>query len=200
MIEKTNHMIYLDHNATTPIDPAAAEAMMPFMHEAYGNPSSSYPLALEAKEMLEVYRKEVAQLLGCHSHEIIFTSGGSESNNWVLKGMIDFKKPGDYHIITSPVEHPAIISPAMYLMDLGVRVTILRVDSYGRIDPEDVEKAIESNTTLISIMLANNETGTIQPIKEISGIAKEHHIPLHTDAAQAVVSLESQNHPGEAPG
>lgn len=179
-------MIYLDHNATTPIDPTAAEAMMPFIYEAYGNPSSPYPLGTEAKEMLEVYRNEVALLLGCHSHEILFTSGGSESNNWVLKGLIDFNSPEDYHIITSPVEHPAIINPAMYLMELGVRVTILRVDSYGRVDPEDVERALESDTTLISIMLANNETGTIQPIKEISRIAKEHNVSLHTDAAQAL--------------
>jgi len=178
--------IYLDHNATTPVDPAVVEAMMPFMKEEFGNPSSPYSLGTGAKERLEDSRNEVAQLLGCQSREIIFTSGGSESNNAVLKGIIDFKTPGDFHLITSAVEHPAIINPALFLMELGVKVTILPVDHFGRVDPDEVQKAIEPDTALISIMLANNETGTIQPIEEISKIARENKIPLHTDAAQAV--------------
>ena len=178
--------IYLDHNATTPVDPAAARAMMPFMQEVFGNPSSPYSLGTIAKEALEHSRREVAQLLGCENHEITFTSGGSESNNAVLKGIIDFKNPGDFHIITSAVEHPAILNPSAFLAKLGVKVTILPVDHFGRVAPDDVRGAIESNTALISIMLANNETGTLQPIGEISKIAKEKDIPLHTDAAQAV--------------
>jgi len=178
--------IYLDHNATTPIDPAAAKAMLPFIQEEFGNPSSPYPLGTRAKERLEQSREQVAMLLGCHPQEVLFTSGGSESNNMVLKGIIDFRHPGDFHIITSAVEHPAIINPALFLHELGVTVTILPVDRFGQVDPDEVRGAIKPNTSLISIMLANNETGTLQPIREISHIAREHGIPLHTDAAQAV--------------
>ena len=181
-----NDLIYLDHNATTPIDQAAAEAMMPFMKEEFGNPSSPYFLGTRAKDMLEGSRNEVSLLLGCQNHEVIFTSGGSESNNAVLKGIIDFKKPEDFHIITSAVEHPAILNPLLFLVELGVKVTILPVDCFGRVDPDEVRRAIEPTTKLISIMLANNETGTLQPVKEISKIAMEYEIPLHTDAAQAV--------------
>ncbi len=181
-----NDIIYLDHNATTPIDQAAADAMMPFMKEEFGNPSSPYLLGTRAKDMLEGSRNEVSLLLGCQSHEVIFTSGGSESNNAVLKGIIDFKKPEDFHIITSAVEHPAILNPLLFLMELGVKVTILPVDRFGRVDPDEVRRAIEPKTKLISIMLANNETGTLQPVKEISKMAMEYEIPLHTDAAQAV--------------
>jgi cysteine desulfurase len=178
--------IYLDHNATTPVDPAAAKAMMPFMHEEFGNPSSPYPLGTRAKEELEQAREQVAKLLGCANHEIVFTSGGSESNNMVLKGIVDLRNPENSHIITSAVEHPAIINTALFLEELGVSVTVLPVDSFGLVDPEEVRRAIQPNTSLISIMLANNETGTLQPIQETSQIAREHGIPLHTDAAQAV--------------
>ena len=181
-----NDFIYLDHNATTPIDPAAVKAMMPFMQEDFGNPSSPYFLGTMAKETLEQSRKEVASFLGCASHEIIFTSGGSESNNAVLKGVIDFKNPQDFHIITSAVEHPAVLNPALFLMELGVDVTILPVDPFGQVDPDEVKRAIKPMTSLISIMLANNETGTLQPIREISQVARGHGIPVHTDAAQAV--------------
>jgi cysteine desulfurase len=181
-----NDFIYLDHNATTPIDQAAVEAMMPFMKEEFGNPSSSYLLGTRAKDMLEGSRSKVSMLLGCGTHEVIFTSGGSESNNVVLKGIIDFKRPEGFHIITSAVEHPAILNPALFLMELGVKVTTLPVDRVGKVDPDEVRRAIGPKTKLISIMLANNETGTLQPIKEISKIAMEHEILLHTDAAQAV--------------
>ena len=178
--------IYLDHNATTPLDPDAVDAMMPFMKHEFGNPSSFYPLGKRAQEAIEQSRKEVALLLSAKSNEIIFTSGGSESNNAVLKGVIDLKRPEDFHIITSAVEHPAILNPALFLMELGVEVTILPVDRFGRVDPDEVQRAISPKTRLISIMLANNETGTLQPVKEISKIAREHKIWLHTDAAQAV--------------
>jgi len=182
----TRDVIYLDHNATTPTAPAVSKAMMPFMGREFGNPSSAYNLGKRAKESLEKAREEVARLLGCSKEAIVFTSGGSEANNTVLKGIIDFKRPRDFHIITSAVEHPAILNPLLFLMELGVSVSVVPVNLYGLVDPDDIRKAINARTALISIMLANNETGTLQPVKEISRIAGEHDIPLHTDAAQAV--------------
>jgi cysteine desulfurase len=182
--------IYLDHNATTKVDQEVLKAMMPYLEEEFGNPSSGYLLGIRAKEGLERARKDVTLLLGCQNQEIVFTSGGSESNNMVLKGLIDFMRPEKFHIITSAVEHPAILNPALFLMELGVKVTILPVDHFCRVDPEAVKKAILPHTTLITIMLANNETGTLQPIKEISKIGREHGIPVHTDAAQAVGKME----------
>ncbi len=182
--------IYLDHNATTPVDPKAIKAMMPYLLGEFGNPSSSYLLGTRAKEGLERAREEVASFLGCKGREVLFTSGGSESNNMVLKGMIDFKNPDESHIITSAVEHPAILNPALFLMELGVRLTIVPVDNFGQVDPDDIRKAILPNTSLISIMLCNNETGILQPVKEISRIGREHNIPVHTDAAQAVGKIE----------
>ena len=182
--------IYLDHNATTPIDPVAVEAMMPYLKGEFGNPSNGYPLGKRAKEGVEQARREVAGLLGCQPGEIIFTSGGSESNNMVLKGLINFADLAEFHIITSAIEHPAILNPALFLMELGVKVTILSVDRLGQVDPEDVRKAISSRTTLITLMLANNETGALQPIREISQIARDHNVLFHTDAAQAVGKIE----------
>ena len=178
--------IYLDHNATTPVDPEVLKAMMPYLKEEFGNPSSPYGLGARAKEGLERAREAVASLLGCQNHEVIFTSGGSESNNMVLKGLIDFRRPEKFHIITSAVEHPAILNPVLFLMELGVKITVLPVDHLCRVDPGAVKKAILPQTVLISIMLANNETGTLQPIKEISEIGHEHGVPVHTDAAQVV--------------
>ena len=178
--------IYLDHNATTPVDPAAGKAMIPFMQEEFGNPSSPYLLGTRAREAVGLSREEVALLLGCAGHEVIFTSGGSESNNAVLKGIVNLKNHEDFHIITSAVEHPAILNPALFLRGLGVKVTILPVDRFGLVDPDEIGRAIEPKTALITIMLANNETGTLQPIEEISKIARERDIPIHTDAAQAV--------------
>ncbi|MCD4716830.1 MAG: cysteine desulfurase [Desulfobacterales bacterium] len=183
-------MIYLDHNATTPVDPEAVKAMLPYLQEEFGNPSSGYTLGLKAKQGVERARQEVASILGCENDEVIFTSGGTESNNMVLKGLIDFKSPEKFHMITCAVEHPAILNPALYLMELGANVTILPVDSLGQVDPDKVRKAILPGTGLISIMLANNETGTLQPIKEITNMAREHGIPVHTDAAQAVGKIE----------
>jgi cysteine desulfurase len=182
--------IYLDHNATTKVDREVQKTMMPYLEEEFGNPSSGYLLGTRAKEGLEQAREDVALLLGCQHHEVIFTSGGSESNNMVLKGLIDFRNPEKSHLITSAVEHPAILNPALFLMELGVKVTVLPVDRFCRVDPEAVKKAIQPNTTLITIMLANNETGTVQPIEEISKIGREHGIAVHTDAAQAVGKME----------
>ena len=184
------HVIYLDHNATTPIDPEVQARMRPYMDEAYGNPSSPYALGARAREAVEQARAEVAGLIGCQPQEVIFTSGGSESNNTVLKGSVDFKNPQKYHIITSAIEHPAILNPALFLMELGVRVTVVPVDGMGRVDPEEIRQAIRPETTLVSIMLANNETGTLQPIEEISRITRAHGVRLHTDAAQAVGKIE----------
>lgn len=179
-------LIYLDHNATTPLAPEALEAMMPYLQEEFGNPSSAHLLGTRARKGLDRARHEVALLLGCQDHEVIFTSGGSESNNTVLKGLIDFKVPEDFHIITSAVEHIAILNPALFLVEIGARLTVVPVDAFGLVDPEEVRKAILPNTKLISVMIANNETGTLQPIREISKVAREHGITFHTDAAQAV--------------
>ena len=191
MIDKTPGIpIYLDHNATTPIDPEAVEAMMPYLKGEFGNPSSGYLLGKRAKEGVEPARREVAELLGCQPGEIIFTSGGSESNNMVLKGLINLSDPKKYHVITSAIEHPAILNPALFLMKLGAKVTILPVDRFGQIDPDDVRRAISSRTTLITLMLANNETGVLQPIREISQIARDHNVLFHTDAAQAVGKIK----------
>jgi len=159
---------------------------MECMDEDFGNPSSGYTLGVRAKEKVETARRQVAALLGCKSSEVIFTSGGSESNNMAIKGLIDFSKPRKHHIITSAVEHPAILNPVLYCQELGVRLTVLPVDHYGIISLDDLQKSIKPDTCLISIMLANNETGTLQPVKEIAGIAKEYGVPFHTDAAQAV--------------
>ena len=178
--------IYLDHNATTPVASEAVEAMIPCLEERFGNPSSGYALGQEARRVVEEARKEVDALVGSRSGGIIFTSGGSESNNMALKGLMDWHHLDKCHIITSAVEHPAILNPVIFLMELGADATILPVDGRGQVDPAAVEKAIRPHTRIISIMLANNETGTLQPIREISRIARDHGIALHTDAAQAV--------------
>ncbi len=179
------NLIYLDHNATTMIDPEVIKKMDQ-IKDIFGNPSSSHILGKEARGILEDSRRKIAELIGCKDSEIIFTSGGTESNNMVIKGMVDLKEPEKNHIIISAIEHPSILNPAIYLMELGVQVSIVRVNKNCLIDPDDVKREIKSNTRLISIMLANNETGTIQPIKEIAKIGREYDIPVHTDAAQAI--------------
>ncbi len=178
--------IYLDHNASTPIDPAVVAAMRPFLEDAYGNPSSGHWAAAGAKAALEESRSQVAALLGCGSDEIVFTSGGSEANNLALKGVAWALRAKGDHIITSSVEHPAVLGPCRFLGELGFKVSVVPVDRFGRIDPDEVRRAITPRTVLVSIMHANNEVGTIQPITEVSRIAREHSIPLHTDAAQSV--------------
>jgi cysteine desulfurase len=178
--------IYLDYNATTPIDPAVAEAMQPCIATYYGNPSSTHTYGRAAKEVVETARAQVAALLGCTAAEIVFTSGGSEANNTVLKGVAYTYRHKGNHIITSAVEHPATINPCRFLEQQGVRVTYVPVDSTGMVDPDSVHRAITPQTILISIMHANNEVGTLQPIAEISRIARQHGVLLHTDAAQSV--------------
>jgi len=178
--------IYLDHNASTPIDPVVAAAMMPFLQDHYGNPSSGHWAATTAKTALETARGQVAALLGCHNDEIVFTSGGSEANNLALKGVFFALRDKGDHIITTRIEHPATIEPCRFLERLGARVTYLPVDGTGRIDPDELRRAVTPRTVLVSIMHANNEVGTIQPIEDCARIAHERGVLLHTDAAQSV--------------
>ncbi|MBG0792469.1 cysteine desulfurase [Methylocystis sp. H62] len=177
--------IYLDYNASTPIDPAVANAMRPFLDDHYGNPSSGHWASTGAKAGIETARGQTAALFGCESDEIVFTSGGSEANNFALKGAcFTLRAKGD-HIVTTAIEHPAIIEPCRFLERLGVNVTYLPVDGAGLIEPDDLRKAITSRTVLVSVMHANNEVGTIQPIEDIARIAHEHGVLFHTDAAQS---------------
>lgn len=179
-------MIYLDYNATTPIDKVVADAMLPYLYGHFGNPSSTHALGVDAKNAIEYARKQVADLLGCTQNEIIFTSGGSESNNTVIKGVAhSFQKKGK-HIITSVTEHPAVINPCKYLESIGYEVSYLSVDQHGMIDPADVERLIREQTILVTIMHSNNETGTIQPIKKIAQICQKHQVLFHTDASQSI--------------
>jgi cysteine desulfurase len=178
--------IYLDYNASTPIDPAVGAAMRPFLEDHFGNPSSGHWAASVARTALEEARSQVAALLGAQNGEIIFTSGGSEADNLALKGVAWALKDKGNQIITSAVEHPAIVGPCRFLEQQGFAVTIVPVDRVGRIDPDDVARAITPRTILISIMHANNEVGTVQPIAEVSRIARASGVLLHTDAAQSV--------------
>ena len=184
--------IYLDYNASTPIDLAVAGAMQPFLFDHYGNPSSGHWASATAKAALETARSQVAGLLGCQADEIIFTSGGSEANNLALKGVFFALRGKGDHIITTQVEHPAIIEPCRFLERLGAQVTYLPVDGYGRIDRSDLRAAITPRTILVSIMHANNEVGTIQPIEECAAIARDRGILFHTDAAQTVGKIATK--------
>ena len=178
--------IYLDYNASTPIDPAVAAVMRPLLESAYGNPSSGHWAGAPAKAALDRARAQVAALLGCTAEELVFTSGGSEANNLALKGLFFRKRDRPAHLITSRIEHPAVLMPCRFLERLGAAVTYVPVDGTGRVDLDEIRKAITGDTVLISVMHANNEVGTIQPIAEIAKIAHAHGIPLHTDAAQSV--------------
>ncbi len=179
--------IYLDFNASTPIGPEAVEAMRPFLAGHYGNPSSLHWAGAPAKEAVERARGQVAGLLGCDPMEVVFTSGGSEANNHAIKGILSANRGRGNHILTTAVEHPATVEPCRYMeRTQGVRVTVLPVDRHGRVDPDVVRKAITPRTILITVMHANNEVGTIEPVFEIAQIAREAEIPFHTDAAQAV--------------
>jgi cysteine desulfurase len=178
---------YMDHNATTPTDPRVVEAMLPFFSEAYGNPSSPYALAQETRQAVEWARGTVADALSCDPAEVVFTSGGSESDNIAIKGVALSKLEGRGHIVTSSVEHHAVLHTCEYLRDkLGFDVTFLPVSPGGLVDPVDVSRALRDDTILISIMYANNETGTVQPLEEIGRIARERDVPFHTDAVQAI--------------
>ena len=178
--------IYLDYNATTPVDPRVESVMRQIMGNAFGNPSSSHWAGTPARTVVESARQQLAELLGCKPGEIVFTSGGSESNNHVLKGVFFARQVPNAHIITTQVEHPAIVEPCRFLESLGAKITWLPVDATGRIDANDLIQSITSDTILISIMHANNEVGTLQPIEDCTQIAREHGIPFHTDAAQSV--------------
>ena len=178
--------IYLDYNASTPIDPAVAAAMRPYLADGYGNPSSGHWAAKPAAIALEKAREDVAAMLGRPSDEVVFTSGGSEANNLALKGVFFASRDKGDHIITTRIEHPAILAPCRFLERLGARVTYLPVDSKGRVDRDGLRAAITPRTILVSIMHANNEVGTIQPIEDCARIARERGILFHTDAAQTV--------------
>ena len=181
-------MIYLDNAASTAVHPEVVKEMMPYFDSQYGNPSSIHQFGRKAKNAIQKARKQVAALIGAEPDEILFTSGGTESNNTILYGIP--KLQGSHldqnHIITSSIEHEAILQPCKEFENIGIKITYLPVDEHGIVDPNDIANSINSQTVLVSIMLANNEVGTIQPIKEISEICKKYQIPLHTDAVQAV--------------
>ena len=178
--------IYLDYNATTPIAKEVAEAMIPYLYEHFGNPYSSHPYGVTAKKAIETARLQVASLVGCQSSEVIFTSGCTESNNFAIIGIAQaYRKKGN-HIITSAVEHPSVNEVCHYLETQGFQTTTLPVNEFGMVDPSDLEKAIKLDTILITVMHANNEVGTIQPITALTEIARRHGILFHTDAAQSV--------------
>ncbi len=195
MAEK--RVIYLDHAATTPVKPAVLEAMRPYFTEHYGNPSSIYSIARESKKSIETARAQVAKVLGAAPDEIYFTSGGSESDNWAIKGVAFANRKKGNHIITSAIEHHAVLHTCQYLEKEGFTVTYLPVDSSGLVDLQELEKAITDKTILISIMYANNEIGTIEPVAELGAIAKKHKIYFHTDAVQAIgnvpIDVKAQN-------
>lgn len=178
--------VYMDHAATTFTKPEVVEAMLPFLKEHFGNPSSLYSIGREGKEAVETAREQLAKALGADPEEIYFTSGGTESDNWAIKGTAFARRKKGKHIITTPIEHHAVLYPCEYLETQGFDVTYLPVDRSGLVDPAEVEAAVREDTILISVMYANNEIGTIEPIPEISEIAKEYEIPFHTDAVQII--------------
>jgi cysteine desulfurase len=183
--------IYLDYNGTTPMDPYVLEAMTPFSETEFGNPSSSHWYGIVPKKAVETARRQVAGLLGCSPREIIFTSGGTESNNHAIKGIAHAFRTKGNHIITSRIEHPAVLEVCRFLGDFGCETTYLPVDKQGLVSESDIEKSIRPETILITIMHTNNEVGTIQPIENISRIAKAHGIVIHTDAAQSIGKIET---------
>jgi len=178
--------IYLDYNATTPIDKEVKDAMLPYLNEHFGNPSSSHWYGIQTKKAVQKARKQVSSILCCNAEEIIFTSGGTESNNLAIKGFTLANREKGNHIITSTIEHPAVIEVCKFLEKNGFDISYISVDKYGIVNLPELKKTITSQTILITIMHANNEVGTIQPIKEISEIARKNKIIFHTDAAQSV--------------
>ena len=184
--------IYLDFNASTPLAPQVTEAMRHAMETGHGNPSSGHWAGAPARRMVEDARAQVAALLGCAPHEVVFTSGGSEANNHALKGVFFDSGKERPHFITSSAEHPAIVAPLRFIERLGAQVTWLPVDGTGLVDPDDLRHAITADSVLVTIMHANNETGTIQPIAECAAIAREHGVRFHTDAAQSVGKIPTR--------
>jgi cysteine desulfurase len=188
--------IYLDYNATTPVDPAVLEAMLPYFREGYGNPSSSHAIGKAAHDAVERARGQVVGLLGAQPDEVVFTGGGSEASNLALKGVVFARLRGWFgrwarggHVITSAVEHPATTQPLEFLRRLGCRVTVVAVDRHGLVDPDDVRKALARDTVLVSLMHANNEVGTIEPVREVAALCRPRGVLVHTDAAQSVGKL-----------
>jgi cysteine desulfurase len=179
-----NEILYLDNNATTAIDPAVLEAMQPFLEKYFANPSSGYRFAAQVRNAIEHAREQVAALLGCEPNEIVFTSGGTESNNTAIHSALA-SRPDAKHIITTAVEHSAVRNPAQHLVEHGYDVTFLKVDRSGRISVGELSDAIRLDTALVSVMWANNETGVIFPMEEIAEITQSKGVPLHTDAVQA---------------
>jgi cysteine desulfurase len=178
--------IYLDYNATTPIDPEVADAMLPCIHEHFGNPSSTHAYGIEARRIVERARGQTAALLNCAPAEVLFTSGGTESNNHAIKGAARALRGSGNHIITSAIEHPAVTEVCGYLAASGFEITFVPVDAAGVVEPDRLERAFTDRTVLVSVMHANNEVGTIQPIAEIARRARRRNILVHTDAAQSV--------------
>lgn len=180
--------IYLDSNATTPIDPRVAEAMRPCLENFWGNPSSTHAEGRKARTALEAARAKVAACLGSRPGEVVFTSGGSEADNLAIRGLVEARGGG--HVITSAVEHPAVLEVVLALeMEGRIALSIVGVDGLGRVDPEAVARALRADTVLVSLMLANNEVGTLQPVREVAELCRRRGVALHTDAAQAVGKL-----------
>ena len=189
MTSEMQNAIYFDHAATTPTDPEVLEAMRPFFTEKFGNPSTLYGIGREAKAAIEEAREKVAALIGADPSEVFFTSGGTESDNHALIGVAYANEKKGNHIITTAIEHHAVLEPAEFLKERGFKVTILPVDEYGLVDPKEVKKTITDKTVLVSVMHANNEVGTIEPIAEIGKIARLAGAYFHTDAVQTVGHL-----------
>lgn len=183
--------VYLDYNATTPIDPEVADEMLPYIHSSFGNPSCSYSPGRINREAINIARKQVADLINANPEEIVFTSGGTESNNHAIRGIAFAGKEKGKHVITSTVEHPAVTEVCRYLNSQGYEITYIPVDMHGKVNPHDVENAVRPDTVLITIMHANNEVGTIQPVQKIASIARNNNIIFHTDAAQSVGKIET---------
>lgn len=181
--------IYLDHAATTPVDPRVVEAMRPFWTDRFGNASSVHGFGQEAQAAVDHARRTLAQALGAQPAEIVFTSGATEADNWAILGVAWAHEARGRHIITTAVEHHAVLEPCRFLAERGWEVTILPVDRYGRVDPDDVRRAIRSDTVLVSVMHANNEVGTLEPVAEIARICRERGVLVHTDATQSFGAL-----------
>ena len=188
----TEQQIYLDFNASTPLASEAVEAMRPFLTAHFGNPSTTHWAGAPAKAAVARARAQVAALLGCEPGEVVFTSGGTEANNHALQGAFLANQDRGDHVVTSAVEHPAVLKPLEFLQRLGAKVTVVGVDRQGRVDPEEVRRAITPGTILVSVMHANNEVGTVQPIAEIAAIAHAASALMHTDAAQSVGKIPAK--------
>lgn len=182
--------VYLDYSATTPVKKEVLDTMIPYFSEFYGNPSSLYSVSEPSKEAISVARGQVASLINADAKEIFFTSGGTEADNWAIMGVVDALKNKGNHIITTKIEHHAVLHTCEFLEKHGCEVTYLDVDSEGRVNPADLEAAIKNNTILVSIMFVNNEVGSVQPIKELAAIAKANGVLFHTDAVQAIGNIE----------